>query len=160
SEVRTLRRDTSASGGVAQAVRSVEVHERSAPVLRVPGSDRDRALSVDRNQRPAGDRPERVGAVAGAGRSEGCLPVPRYGHPEYRNEAVGCDRHSERGMIMRRQGLVWLSAAVLALGAAACFSDPTSSLRNGATRIQLSQYTVTVRAGDSATVRAYLLDDQ
>jgi hypothetical protein len=63
-------------------------------------------------------------------------------------------------MIMRRQGSVWLVAAVLALGAAACFSDPTKALRNGATRLQLSQYTVTLKAGDSLSVRAYVLDDQ
>jgi hypothetical protein len=63
-------------------------------------------------------------------------------------------------MIMRRQGLVWLAATVAALGAAACFSDPTKALRNGATRLQLSQYTVTLKAGDSLSVRAYALDDQ
>jgi hypothetical protein len=63
-------------------------------------------------------------------------------------------------MIMRRQALVWLSAAVLALGAAACFSDPTKSLRAGATRLQLAQNTLTLHTGDSASVQALVYDGQ
>lgn len=61
---------------------------------------------------------------------------------------------------MRRQGLVWLSAAVLALVAAACFSDPTKSLRAGATRLSLAQNTLLLHTGDSASVQALVYDDQ
>jgi hypothetical protein len=63
-------------------------------------------------------------------------------------------------MIMRRQGLVWLAAAVLAFGAAACFSDPTKSLRTGATRLSLAQNTLTLHTGDSASVQGLVYDDQ
>jgi hypothetical protein len=61
---------------------------------------------------------------------------------------------------MRRQGLVWLAAAVLALGAAACFSDPTKSLRAGATRLSLAQNTLVLHTGDSASVQGLVYDDQ
>ncbi|MFI5278906.1 MAG: pre-peptidase C-terminal domain-containing protein [Gemmatimonadales bacterium] len=61
---------------------------------------------------------------------------------------------------MRRQGLVWLAAAVLALGAAACFSDPTKSLRGGATRLSLAQNTLTIHTGDSTSVQGLVYDDQ
>lgn len=61
---------------------------------------------------------------------------------------------------MKRQGKAWFAAGVLALTAAACFDDPTSSLRNGPTAIRLSQNTVIVRAGDSIAVQATVVDDQ
>ncbi len=44
---------------------------------------------------------------------------------------------------MRRQGIVWLGATIAILGAAACFSDPTSSSRNGASRLQITELTGT-----------------
>lgn len=40
---------------------------------------------------------------------------------------------------MRRQGIVWLGATIAILGAAACFSDPTSANRGSASRLQITE---------------------
>src|SRR5579859_5693294 len=41
---------------------------------------------------------------------------------------------------MRRQSSIWLSAAILVMGAAACkFSDPTSSLRGGPSSLRVTE---------------------
>ena len=53
-----------------------------------------------------------------------------------------------------------LVAGVLALGAAACFSDPTSSLRNGASRLNLSKTFVVLAVGDTTLVNVEVLDEQ
>jgi hypothetical protein len=53
-----------------------------------------------------------------------------------------------------------LAVAVVAAGAVACFKDPTSSLRNGASRILLTRSSVFIPVGDSLSVQAELKDDQ
>jgi hypothetical protein len=60
---------------------------------------------------------------------------------------------------MRHSSLTVL-AAVVAVGAVACFSDPTSGLRNGASRIQLTLSAATIVTGDSIAVQAEVKDDQ
>ena len=65
---------------------------------------------------------------------------------------------------MKRQSLVLLAVAAVAAGAAGCFKDPVSSLRNGPTAFSLDHNAVFIAAGDSAsngdstTVTAYLED--
>lgn len=61
---------------------------------------------------------------------------------------------------MKRQSTILLAAAVLALGASACFSDPVEDLQGDPTAIDLSRQTVTVRAGDSVAVIATVKDAQ
>lgn len=61
---------------------------------------------------------------------------------------------------MKRQGLVVLGLACFAAAAAGCFSDPTSSLRNGPSMVSLSYSQVSLAAGDSLTVTASVLDSQ
>lgn len=61
---------------------------------------------------------------------------------------------------MKRQGKVLLAAAMLALFGVSCFSDPTDSLRNGPTRIDLDRSAAFIKVGDSLAVTAQLRDDQ
>jgi hypothetical protein len=61
---------------------------------------------------------------------------------------------------MRHLSSIVLAGAVVAAGAVACFSDPTSSLRNGASRIVLTRSSVFLPVGDSQSVQAELKDDQ
>ncbi|HWO90233.1 MAG TPA: hypothetical protein VNL98_13900 [Gemmatimonadales bacterium] len=58
----------------------------------------------------------------------------------------------------RKSGLA--AAALIVLGAAACFDDPTSSLREGPAALALNRTSVTVRYGDSTAVEAILRDAQ
>lgn len=61
---------------------------------------------------------------------------------------------------MKHSSSIMLAAAVLALGAVACFKDPTSSLRNGPSRILLTRSAVFLNVGDSLQVRAEVKDEQ
>ena len=61
---------------------------------------------------------------------------------------------------MNRNRMVWYATAASALLAAACFSDPTSSLRNGPALLELSRTTLSVRNGDSVAVTGTLVDAQ
>lgn len=63
-------------------------------------------------------------------------------------------------MNMRRQGLVWLAAGVVALSAAACFSDPTKSLRAGPTRLVLSTSFANMTVAETLLVTVQVTDDQ
>jgi len=61
---------------------------------------------------------------------------------------------------MKHLSSIVLAAAVLAAGAVACFKDPTSSLRNGASRILLTRSSVFLDVGDSLSVQAEVKDEQ
>ena len=62
---------------------------------------------------------------------------------------------------MRHLSSIVLAAAVVAAGTVACFSDPTSGGRNGASRIVLTRSSVFLDVGgDSLSVQAELKDDQ
>ena len=61
---------------------------------------------------------------------------------------------------MKNQRKAWLAAGLLALVAAACFSDPTSGLRNGPTAITVNFASVSVAAGDSVTLIGTVRDAQ
>jgi len=61
---------------------------------------------------------------------------------------------------MKHLSSIVLAAAVVAAGAVACFKDPTSSLRNGASRILLTRSTAFLNVGDSLAVQAEVKDDQ
>lgn len=62
---------------------------------------------------------------------------------------------------MKHLSSIVLTAAVLAAGTVACFKDPTSSLRNGASRIIMTRSTVFLNVGgDSLQVQAEVKDDQ
>ncbi len=62
---------------------------------------------------------------------------------------------------MKHLSSIVLTAAVLAAGTVACFKDPTSSLRNGPTRIVLTRSSVFLNVGgDSLQVQAELKDEQ
>ncbi len=60
---------------------------------------------------------------------------------------------------MKRQSLVLLAVAFVAAGAAGCFSDPVSSLRNGPATLSVTSSSVFVLTGDSTSVTATLLDN-
>jgi hypothetical protein len=60
---------------------------------------------------------------------------------------------------MKRQSKVLL-AGILALGAFACFNDPTSDLRNGPAQLRLSRAAATIINGDSIAVTGTLVDAQ
>ncbi len=60
---------------------------------------------------------------------------------------------------MKRLSKVFVAAAILAATAVACFDDPTSSLRNGPSRLQVSRLAATIQAGDSIAVQAVVLDE-
>lgn len=51
-------------------------------------------------------------------------------------------------------------AALLVAGVAACFSDPTSDLRNGPARVELSQSFIVQRVGEDDQVDVTVLDEQ
>ena len=59
---------------------------------------------------------------------------------------------------MKHLSSIVLSAAVMAAGAVACFKDPTSSLRNGPNRIELTRSAITLVTGDSLEVQAEVKD--
>ena len=61
---------------------------------------------------------------------------------------------------MKHLSSVVLAAALVAAGVTACFKDPNSGLRNGASRIELSRTAITLRTGDSLAIQAELKDDQ
>ncbi len=61
---------------------------------------------------------------------------------------------------MKHLSSIVLAAAVVAAGAVACFKDPTSSLRNGATRIEVTRTAMTLVTGDSLSIQAEVKDDQ
>jgi hypothetical protein len=61
---------------------------------------------------------------------------------------------------MKHLSSIVLVAAVVAAGTVACFKDPTSSLRKGATRIELTQTAVTLVTGDSLAIQAEVKDAQ
>jgi hypothetical protein len=61
---------------------------------------------------------------------------------------------------MKHLSSIVLAVAVVAAGAVACFKDPTSSLRNGASRIVLTRSSVFLPVGDSLAVQAEVKDDQ
>jgi len=61
---------------------------------------------------------------------------------------------------MKHLSSIVLAAAVVAAGAVACFKDPTSSLRNGASHILLTRSSVFLNVGDSLAVQAEVKDDQ
>jgi hypothetical protein len=61
---------------------------------------------------------------------------------------------------MKHLSSIVLAAAVVAAGAVACFKDPTSSLRNGASQILLTRSSVFLNVGDSLSVQAEVKDDQ
>ena len=60
---------------------------------------------------------------------------------------------------MRHLSSIVLAAAVVAAGAVACFKDPTSGLRNGATRIELTRVAATLVTGDSLAIQAEVKDE-
>ena len=59
---------------------------------------------------------------------------------------------------MKRQSLVLLAVAFVAAGAAGCFKDPVSGLRNGPAVLDVNQSRVVLKSGDSTAVIAYLKD--
>lgn len=61
---------------------------------------------------------------------------------------------------MKRQSVRLITAALVTAGIAGCFSDPTSSLRNGPARIQLTRSAAVVPISDSTLVEARLVDAQ
>lgn len=61
---------------------------------------------------------------------------------------------------MKRLGKVFLATGVVAMAASACFSDPTSDLRNGPSRLNLSRRFVVQNVGDTDQVNVSVLDDQ
>jgi hypothetical protein len=61
---------------------------------------------------------------------------------------------------MKHLSSIVLAAAVVAAGAVACFKDPTSSARHGASRIELTYSYVVLPVGDSLSVQAEVKDNQ
>jgi len=61
---------------------------------------------------------------------------------------------------MKHLSSIVLAVAVLAAGAVACFKDPTSSLRKGATHIELTISATHLSVGDSTGVQAQVKDAQ
>lgn len=61
---------------------------------------------------------------------------------------------------MKHLSSIVLAVAVVAAGATACFKDPTSSLRKGPNRIELTRSAVVLSTGDSLAVQAELKDEQ
>lgn len=61
---------------------------------------------------------------------------------------------------MKHLSSIVLAVALIAAGATACFKDPTSSLRNGPSRIELTRSSMVLRVGDSLSVQAVVKDDQ
>ncbi len=61
---------------------------------------------------------------------------------------------------MKHLSSIMLAAAVLAAGTVACFKDPTSGLRKGASRLALTREAVTLVTGDSIAIQAEVKDQQ
>lgn len=61
---------------------------------------------------------------------------------------------------MKHLSSIVLVATLVAAGTVACFKDPTSSLRNGPTRIDLTRSSVFLPVGDSLQVQAEVKDEQ
>jgi len=61
---------------------------------------------------------------------------------------------------MKHLGLAVLAVTVATAITAACFSDPTSSLRDGPSYIELSRNAVTLSTGDSVSIQALVKDAQ
>lgn len=59
---------------------------------------------------------------------------------------------------MKHLSSIVLAVALIAAGATACFKDPTSSLRNGPNRIELSRSSLFLNVGDSISVQAEVKD--
>ena len=60
---------------------------------------------------------------------------------------------------MKAQGVRLIAAAFVAAGIAGCFSDPTSSLRNGPAKLVLTHTAAVIASGDSTLVEARLEDE-
>jgi len=60
---------------------------------------------------------------------------------------------------MKHLSSILFAAALLALGATACFEDPTNPLANGPSRINLDRSSVFISVGDSVSVVAEIKDD-
>lgn len=60
---------------------------------------------------------------------------------------------------MKHLSSILLAAALLALGATACFKDPTEPLANGPSRINMDRSSVFIPVGDSVSVTAEIKDD-
>ena len=60
---------------------------------------------------------------------------------------------------MKRQSLVLLAVAFVAAGAAGCFKDPISGLRNGPTILNLTESSVYLAFGDSTSLTSTLQDN-
>lgn len=61
---------------------------------------------------------------------------------------------------MIRQGKIWLAAGLLAIGTSACFDDPTSDLRGGASQLRLDRSMVILTPDSTIAVLAHLMDAQ
>jgi len=61
---------------------------------------------------------------------------------------------------MKHPSSIILAVAFVTAAATACFDDPTSSLRNGPNRIELTRTSMLVNAGDSSYVLAVVKDEQ
>lgn len=59
---------------------------------------------------------------------------------------------------MKHLSSLVLAVALIAAGATACFKDPTSSLRNGPNRIELSRSSLFINVGDSISIQATVKD--
>jgi hypothetical protein len=61
---------------------------------------------------------------------------------------------------MKRQGKVLLAMAIVAVGAAGCFTDPTKDLQTGPSLLTLDHSYSYLKAGDSVTVTGQVKDKQ
>jgi hypothetical protein len=61
---------------------------------------------------------------------------------------------------MKHLRSIVLAVALIAAGATACFKDPTSSLRNGPSLIDLTRSSMFLKVGDSLSVQAVVKDAQ
>lgn len=61
---------------------------------------------------------------------------------------------------MKRPGMRLIASGLAVLALGACFDDPTSALRNGPARIELSVVSLSVESGDSVSVEGRVLDEQ
>jgi len=59
---------------------------------------------------------------------------------------------------MKRQSKVLLAVAIVAAGAAGCFTDPTKDLRSGPALVQLDHSYSYLAAGDSVVVTGQVVD--
>ena len=61
---------------------------------------------------------------------------------------------------MKRLSPIVLAVVLIGAIATACFDDPTSSLRNGPARFDLSRSAIFINVGDSLSVNAGVKDEQ